>query len=56
MEKRNYVIYDDYNDVETIVKMTEEQAKAVSFVFKECLEDRDMQIELAENYEGREVE
>ena len=54
MEKRNYVIFNEYNDTEHIIKMTAEQARAVDIVLTECFDIVNC-VELAEKYDGREA-
>ena len=53
-EKRNYVVFNSYNDTENVFKMTSEQARAVAVIIAEVF-DCEGGIELAEDYEGREI-
>ena len=51
--KEKYVIYDATSDSEILVKMTEEQAKAIDWFIDEF--DMDFTIETVEYYETREI-
>lgn len=53
-EKRNYVIYTNIdNEIERIILMTAEQAKAIRWFMDTW--DIDGTVELAENYVGEEI-
>lgn len=56
-EKRNYVVYVEgsglSDDIERVVHITKEQAKAIEWVMENF--DIDGYIELAEKYEGEEI-
>ena len=57
-EKRNYVLWFDGSESENVIKMTEEQARAVVCVLTEFVSPQfslDMGLELAEDYEGYEI-
>ena len=51
--KEKYVIYYDHDNTETVIMMTEEQAKAIKWFMDEF--SIDGTIETIENYEAREI-
>lgn len=51
--KEKYVIYYDHDNTETVIMMTEEQAKAIKWFMNEFIIDGT--IETIENYEAREI-
>ena len=55
MEKENYVIYDDLNDTTIVIKMTEEQAKAIQWFANIFYDDNGIIVEKAELFEGGEI-